>query len=302
MPRPRKDGTKARAARHHKLSDIYVRKVKPETMAFAIWDTHQHGLALRVQPTGQKSFKVVYSRHSRANWLHLGDARAIGLADARQLAAKVMLEVATGRDPLAERRAERGSGTFEELATKYVEQHAKRHNKSWKQADALVRRYAIPRWGKLVPKAITRSDVRNLVERIEAPVLANAVLASLSAVFSWAIRQDMVTVNPCKLVDRNPMTSRERILSDGELQKLGVFFPDRRYGELILLLAPGWLLSASGFNGSRWRPAGMHGYHPDDPWSDGVFLSSEPPPQRVTALPDVHTCLHAWAATRDARS
>jgi predicted AlkP superfamily pyrophosphatase or phosphodiesterase len=93
-----------------------------------------------------------------------------------------------------------------------------------------------------------------------------------------------------------------RILSDGELQKLGVFFPDRRYGELILLLAPGWLLSASGFNGSRWRPAGMHGYHPDDPWSDGVFLSSEPPPQRVTALPDVHTCLHAWAATRDARS
>jgi integrase len=224
MPRPRKDGTKARAARHHKLSDIYVRKVKPETMAFAIWDTHQHGLALRVQPTGQKSFKVVYSRHSRANWLHLGDARAIGLADARQLAAKVMLEVATGRDPLAERRAERGTGTFEELATNYVEQYAKKHNKSWRQADALVRRYAIPKWGKLATKAITRSDVRNLVERIEAPVLANAVLASLSAVFSWAIRQEMVTVNPCKLVDRNPMTSRDRILSDTELPKFWAAF------------------------------------------------------------------------------
>jgi hypothetical protein len=101
MPRPRKDGTKARAARRHKLSDLYVRKVKPEADAFAVWDTKQGGLALRVQPTGQKSFKVVYSRHGRANWLHLGDAKALGLADARQLAAKVMLEVATGRDPLA---------------------------------------------------------------------------------------------------------------------------------------------------------------------------------------------------------
>jgi integrase len=219
MPRPRKDGSKARAARRHRLSDLYVRKVKPETSAFAIWDTKQGGLALRVQPTGQKSFKVVYSRHSRANWLHLGDAKALGLADARQLAARAMLEVATGRDPLAERRAERGTGTFEELATNYVEQHAKKHNKSWRQADSLVRHYAIPRWGKLVPRAITRSDARNLVASIEAPVLANAVLASVSAVFSWAIRQEMVTLNPCKLVDRNPMTSRERVLSDKELPR-----------------------------------------------------------------------------------
>jgi integrase len=224
MPRPRKDGTKARAARHHKLSDLYVRKVKPEAAAFAVWDTKQGGLALRVQPSGQRSYKVVYSRHSRANWLHLGDAKALGLADARQLAAKVMLEVATGRDPLAERRAERGTGTFEELATNYVEQHAKRHNKSWKQADALVRRYAIPKWGKLATKAITRIDVRHLVASIEAPVLANAVLASLSAIFSWAIRQEMVTVNPCKLVDRNPMASRDRILSDTELTKFWAAF------------------------------------------------------------------------------
>jgi hypothetical protein len=160
MPRPRKDGSRARAARRHKLSDLYVRKVKPEARAFAVWDTKQGGLALRVQPTGQRSFKVVYSRHGRANWIHLGSAAAIGLADARQLAAKVMLEVATGRDPLAERRAERGTGTFEELAARYVEEHAKKHNKSWKQADALVRRYAVPRWGKLVAEAITRSDVR----------------------------------------------------------------------------------------------------------------------------------------------
>ncbi len=42
-------------------------------------------------------------------------ARMIGLADARRLAASVMLDVAEGKDPV-ERKAERDSGTFADLA------------------------------------------------------------------------------------------------------------------------------------------------------------------------------------------
>ena len=49
-----------------------------------------------------------------------------------------MLDVAEGKDPGAERRAERLTGTFAELASQYVELHAKKHNKSWRQAEALV--------------------------------------------------------------------------------------------------------------------------------------------------------------------
>jgi hypothetical protein len=81
-----------------------------------------------------------------------------------------------------------------------------------------------------------------------------------------------------------------RVLSDRELQQLGVLFLDRRYGEVVLLLDPGWLLSGSRFNGS-WSPAGMHGYHPDDPDSDGVFLSDRRPPVAVRGLADVHGCM-----------
>ena len=60
-----------------------------------------------------------------------------------------MLAVARGKDPAAEKRAERGAGTFADLAARYVERYAKKKNKSWRQADTLVRRYALPRWGKL---------------------------------------------------------------------------------------------------------------------------------------------------------
>jgi len=82
-----------------------------------------------------------------------------------------------------------------------------------------------------------------------------------------------------------------RILTDAELQTLGVFFDDRRFGELIYLLDPGRLLSDSGFHNGGWKPAGMHGYHPDDPDSDGVFLTNRKPPFPVRGVADVHDFL-----------
>ena len=204
-------------ARKRRLTELGVRKARPEKAAYLIWDTLQRGLALRVQPTGSRSWVVVYSRYGRPRWLHLSKADAIALGDARMLAAKAMLNVAEGKDPAADKKAERGAGTFADLASKYVEQYAKKHNKSWKQAAALVNRFALPRWGKLQAASITRADVKAMMAKIEAPIIANQTLAALSAIFSWGVREEVVAANPCKLVERNPTKSRERVLSQSEL-------------------------------------------------------------------------------------
>jgi integrase len=218
MPRPRGDGTPAKAPNKCKLTDMLVVSVKPDPERTTVWwDQKQAGLALAVQPTGHRAWKVVYHHGGRPRWYHLGNANAIGLADARRLANKVMLQVAEGADPQAERMALRGQGTFAELASRYRDQYAKRKNKSWKQADALVRRWLLPRWGKLQAQAITRADVRAALARITAPVLANQVLAAASAIFSWAVKQDIIVNNPCRGVERNPTRSRERVLSDSEI-------------------------------------------------------------------------------------
>jgi predicted AlkP superfamily pyrophosphatase or phosphodiesterase len=82
-----------------------------------------------------------------------------------------------------------------------------------------------------------------------------------------------------------------RIVSDEELQGLGVFFSDRRFGEIIFLLHPGWLVSQSDFNGKGWMPRGMHGYHPEDPFSDAIFLSSKQPTTPVQTLGDIYACM-----------
>jgi len=82
-----------------------------------------------------------------------------------------------------------------------------------------------------------------------------------------------------------------RSLPDEELRELGVFFEDRRFGELIFLLLPGWLVSKGDFNGRGWMPIGMHGYHPQDPWSDAIFLSSSQPTVSVRTIADVYSCM-----------
>src|SRR6516165_9297222 len=212
--------------RKAKLTELLVRNLKPEATTYQVWDDRQHGLAIRVQPTGSKSWYVVYSLRGRVRWYHLSNANALGLADARKLAAEVMLDVIRGKDPAAEKRAERGGGTFAELAERYVEQYAKRHNKSWKQPDTLVRRYLLPKWGKLQATTISRADVKAIMAKIAAPILANQVLAAGSAIFSWAVKQEVLAANPCRGVDRHKTTSRERILADSEVPRFWSAFDD----------------------------------------------------------------------------
>src|SRR6516164_5530942 len=200
-----------------KLSSLTVTKARPTAKPSLIWDSYQRGLALQIQPTGYRSFKLIYRFHNRPRWYHIGAADAIALADARKLAAKLMLQVIEGKDPAAEKRAERGTGTFAELAHRYVEEHAKKKNKSWRQGDRLVRRYLLPLWGSLPAQSITRSDVRAMMGKIGAPDLANQVLVSASAIFTWAVKQELLASNPCRGVEYNATTSRERVLSDTEV-------------------------------------------------------------------------------------
>jgi integrase len=216
MPRLRKDGTPARAPNRRALTEHFARKARAEGAVINVWDTKERGLVLKVQPapSTRRSYYFVYSTRHCKRWYFIG---TVPLADARRIVTKLKVLVAEGRDPAAERRSDRAAGTFAELAERYVSEHARRKNKSWAQADALVKKYLLPRWARLPVKSITRADVRAAVGAIKAPVLQNQVLACASALFSWAVKQEVVVINPCRGVERNATRSRERVLSDAEI-------------------------------------------------------------------------------------
>jgi integrase len=77
----------------------------------------------------------------------------------------------------------------------------------------------LKKWGQLQAASITRTDARALMAGISAPITANQVMASASAIFSWAIRNEVggIKVNPCVGVERNPTKKRDRVLSDSEV-------------------------------------------------------------------------------------
>jgi integrase len=231
MPRWR---TPRAAPNKRKLTDLYVRTVKPETRRCVVWDTKAPGLALSIEPTGSLAWKYVYRFGNRPRWLTIGNARAISLAAARRLAIKAALQVAEDVDPQAERMAGRTANTFEALATRYRVEYASKRNKSWRQAAALIDRYVLPKWAKLRAADVKRADVAALHGHYgDRPVLANQIVAAASAIFSWCIKQEVVTSNPCRLVDLNKTTSRERVLSDSEIALL---WPHLSPGLKLILL------------------------------------------------------------------
>jgi hypothetical protein len=180
--------TPSRPPLKRNLTELFVAKIKPQARRFLIWDLRQHGLALQVHPSGGKTWKCIYSRHGRPRWYSLG--KGLLLSDARRLAARVMLQVAEGIDPQAEKIAQRRAGTFDELADAYLDRHAKLKHKSWKQADALVRNHLRPKWGKLPAADIGRADVRAMTvndARACDRRAATRVKKSRTSFLSWTL-------------------------------------------------------------------------------------------------------------------
>jgi hypothetical protein len=68
-----------------------------------------------------------------------------------------------------------------------------------------------------------------------------------------------------------------RVLTDAECERLGILFPDRRYGETVFLADGGEVLVPS-FMGLT-VPAGMHGYHPEHVDSATTLLTNFEPPE-----------------------
>jgi Arm DNA-binding domain len=91
------------------LTELAVRKTKAEGRAKNLWDAACPGLVLRIQVSGSRSYKYVYSRAGDSEWFTIG---WVPLSHARRIATKLRLAVAEGRDPVAERKAERTSESW----------------------------------------------------------------------------------------------------------------------------------------------------------------------------------------------
>jgi len=135
-----------------KFTDASLRALKPKTERYEAWESNGKGFGLRVSPAGRKTFIFMYRFDGMARRMTIGTYPALTLSQAHELHAKARQKLEKGVDPGVEsvkgKRTAREAYTVIELVDDYIERHAKRKKRSWKEDDRILRKDVIPRWGK----------------------------------------------------------------------------------------------------------------------------------------------------------
>jgi len=129
-------------------------------------------------------------------------------------------------------------------------------------------------------------DLRRDVEATGLTVLKDYLPAYDSTMARFWIENDRARSTLTALLEDHPCGT---LLSERELQRLGVWFDNRRYYDLLFLMKPGMLLSPSDMGTVRF--AGMHGYHPSEPTADAVLLATTPVDKGIDHITGVRGAL-----------
>ena len=176
-----------------KLTAAFVRTVEQPGL---YWD--EHGLILRVKPSGYKQWIQRLFIHGKRRELGLGSVRLVTLAQAREAAIANRRLARLGGNPLASRR--HSVPTFEQAATKVFAMY--RPNwKSAKQAAqwaASMHSYVYPKMGRMRVDGITTADVMAVLSPIwnTKHQTARRVRQRIGTVMKWAIAQGYRLDNP----------------------------------------------------------------------------------------------------------
>jgi integrase len=206
------------------------------------WDAGCRGFGIRALQSGRRSWMYQYrDEHGRTRRLVLGDVSAVSLEDARDAARRTAASVAHGSNPSVDRKKKRAAGTVLEVIDAYLP-HAKGRQKprTYKETERHLRTHAAALHHDR-SEAVSRRDIIALLERIaegSGPVAANRVRATLSALWSWALRTGLVEgeSNPVAFTVRNPEKARERVLSDCELKAIwDATGDDKDYSRIVRL-------------------------------------------------------------------
>jgi integrase len=150
----------------------------------------------------------------------LGSLQTVPFITARREAARLIATARTGGDPGEEARKAKAAITCHELADRYLaHQKPRLKARSYQELERHLKIRAKPLHARRAAH-LERRDAVTLFQSIasDAPVMANRVRASLSAMFTWGMKAGLVSANPVaatfKPAEEKP---RERVLTDAEL-------------------------------------------------------------------------------------
>jgi integrase len=202
------------------------------------------GLRLRRGADGVKKSWVLQYRDlaGKSRRFLIGTIDEVKAAKAREIAADKLAGIRLGNYPHEERRQAKvlALESFASVAQLYL---ARRQPELRPRSFVEVERHIKKRWEPFAEDSIHDIDQRRVALRLNeiaeahGKVEANRARATLSALFSWAAGEGIVTANPVALTNKaTEEKARKRVLSDSELAEVWAACRDDAYGHIIRIL------------------------------------------------------------------
>ena len=211
------------------LTERKIRTAKAQAKPVFLWDARVKGLAVKITPTGAKSYVLNFRIGGRERRATLARCSEINLRDARARAGAELVAIRNGEtDPLERRREAREAPTVANLIEQFLTvegpariERGRMVERTLKEYSKQAKAYVLPLIGKRRVADVSRGDVEAVVATL-APVTGNRVLALVSRLFTlaeaWGWRSP--NTNPARRIEKAREEPRDRVLAPSELASL----------------------------------------------------------------------------------
>tara|TARA_E500000305_G_scaffold109307_1_gene113934 strand:+ start:847 stop:2004 length:1158 start_codon:yes stop_codon:yes gene_type:complete len=208
-----------------RLSKRVVEAADIRPSDYFVWDDALPGFAVRVMPTGRKSYVIQYRKGGRTRRVSLGMHGKVTVEEARTTAKRLFGVIASGGDPAAQIEDHRRAPSVAALCDRFLSEYVPVHCKASTAAEykRSVDLFIKPAIGTYKLQDIERAHIAKLHHDMrDKPYQANRTVGVLSKLFNlaevWGLRPD--GSNPCRHVKKYKEEKRERYLSAEERARL----------------------------------------------------------------------------------
>lgn len=208
-----------------------------------VFDDALPGFGIRIRAGGKRVWIAQYRVGRQQRRVTIGNVETLNPDKAREEARSILAKVHLGSDPQTEKAESRAraSVTLGAVAKRYLDEYARPGLKPRSYEE--VERHLTRHWSPLRELPIHKIQRANVAGRLaeiakeSGPFASNRARASLSALFSWAMGEGLVDLNPVTGTNKaTEEVSRDHVISNFELAAIWRACRDDDYGRIVRLL------------------------------------------------------------------
>ena len=237
-----------------KLTKTAIQAVNPAPgVRVYLWDEEVRGFGIRIIGGGSRIFLLKRQKDGRPSWLKIGAyGYEFTVEQAREIAKTKSGDIARGMDLAKVRDDRKKAPKVSDLVQRFIEEEGpKLKPRTLVEYTRQLEKRLLPALGSRKVEEVSFSDIERIHNALRnTPTESNRTHACFSRLFNlaerWGMRQQ--GTNPCARHEKFREESRDRFLSDEELQSLGTALDSAQEGIVVtnalrFLLFSGWRLN-----------------------------------------------------------